>query len=80
MTPKIFNIRRLNISGALFNPNGTRVQQNRPKEVMNVVKFELSRSSSICQNPLLKSSTVKTRLPASRLNRYSCVGINKKQP
>ena len=46
-------------------PNGSRLKQNLPNGVMNVVNRADSLASGICQNPELASSLEKTRAPAN---------------
>ena len=57
-----------NTSWAKTTPNRTTRNRNLPKGILNVhVRYELSVSSSICQNPNLASRLLKYLAPASLL-------------
>ena len=58
-------IRYWKLSGADVIPNASRLKQNLPHGVINVVSLALSGCRGICQSPLDVSSLEKYRVPAS---------------
>ena len=58
-------IRYWKLSGADVFPNASRLKQNLPNGVINVVNLALSGCKGICQSPLDVSSLEKYRVPAS---------------
>ena len=55
-------------------PKGNTLKQNRPQEVMKVVKGLDSQANLICQNPEFTSSFAKTMGPAKLLRVVSTAG------
>ena len=67
-------IRYWKLSGADVIPNASRLKQNLPHGVINVVSLALSGCRGICQSPLDVSSLEKYRVPASLGAKSSKVG------
>ena len=67
-------IRYWKLSGADVFPNASRLKQNLPNGVINVVNFAISECRGICQSPLDVSSLEKYRVPASLGSISSKVG------
>ena len=73
--PRVWFSLRWNSSGAVQSPKGRQRQQNRRKGELEVVRHELSLSSSTCQNPFLASTVENTFALESSGSTWSMVGV-----